>query len=168
MIQLSEIEGLGDEGEDPAVERLGGGFAVAACGDHHHGNARVDAAQLFERLEPVHHRHVQVDEHEIGTTAKHGHDAVRAVGSRLDLVGVPVVEAREELRQDLTDGFFVVDDEDPLRELLRTLIHASHGSIFQKASEMPWVSTNDWHFFPGSYEEDPNPGIASFPGLCQV
>ena len=41
---------------------------VAARGDHHDGHVRVEPAKLLERLQPVHHRHVQVDEHEIGTT----------------------------------------------------------------------------------------------------
>jgi hypothetical protein len=135
VLELAKVEGLGDEGEDPPVEGLGGGLRIAARADHHDGHRRVEPAKLLERLQPVHHRHVQVDEDQIGTALQHHHDAFSAVRSRLDLVGRPVVEAVEELRQHLPDGLLIVDDEDAFRgsveRLVWALICARHGNDLQ-------------------------------------
>src|SRR5947207_2397300 len=118
MVEVQQIDGLRDIGEDAALKRFGRGVGVLVPGEHEDGDADRVAPHVRQHVETAHawHAHVEHDEIEL-FLAKSAHRLV-AVASRREVVGVPVVERFEELDQDLADRRIVVDDQDPLRLLV--------------------------------------------------
>jgi len=115
QIEVAQVERLRDVGEDAGRVGGGGGLGVAVAGDHDDRDRPIDQADLLEDLEPVHPRHVHVEQHEVRAGAQHREVRVGAVRRGLDRVGVPVTEVPEELLQHLDHGRLIVHDEDPLR-----------------------------------------------------
>src|SRR5207249_4503997 len=114
VVELLEVERLGDIREDAAGERLGRGSDVLIAGDHDDRDGDAESADLLEELEPAHPRHVHVEDDEVVPPSQEHHRRIGAVVGRRDLVGVPVLELLEELLEHLDDRALVVDDQDPL------------------------------------------------------
>src|SRR5205823_10571111 len=82
----------------------------AVAGDHDHRRLRTHAPQLGQRLEAVHARHPDVEEHEIGRlVGDHAHGLLAAAGR-----AHPVALVLEHGAEGGLDGRFVVDDQDVL------------------------------------------------------
>src|ERR1043166_6732496 len=127
--EVHVLEGVAQREEDAVrVERLlqkvvgaqlgrfDGGLDGAVARDHHDLGARVELAQLAQRLEPVHALHLHVEQHEVGPEL--GVEAQRlGAGDAPPHVRVPVLE---QLGQGFPDALLVVHDQDaPAHVFLR-------------------------------------------------
>ena len=98
---FDEVEGAQPRG----VHRVGDG---AVSGDHRHGQRLVHLADFGERFEPVHARHLDVEQHEIWPIALDERQAVRTGGGTDE----PVALVLQNHPQRIADGGFVVNDQD--------------------------------------------------------
>jgi len=114
VVEVANVERLGDVREHAAAQRLGRGPGVRVGGDHDDRYVHAETADLLEHLEAAHARHVHVQQDQIELALQQDDHRLRAVFRRLGLVRVRVAELAEEVFQDLDHRGLVVDDQDSL------------------------------------------------------
>ena len=110
LADLVLVEGLGDEVERAALERLDGGVDGAVRGDEHDRQLGLDLERALEQRHPVDLRHLQVGDDEIDVVLAQQVQTLLAVLGRQHVVAV----ARELGGEDLPQVRLVVDDQDLL------------------------------------------------------
>src|SRR5262245_25096369 len=105
MVEVADVEGLGDVSEHTAAQRLGRGLVVRVGGDHDDRDVHAQTAHLLEELEAPHARHVHVQQDQIELALQQDDQRLCAVPRRLGLVRMRVAELTEEiLRTSITGG----------------------------------------------------------------
>src|SRR5690242_7924006 len=101
------VERLLEEIVGAQLGRFDRGLDGAVARDHDDLRARVELAQLAQRLEAVHALHLHVEQHEVGPElGVHAQRlGARGAGPDLDILVL------EQLRQGFPDPLFIVDDE---------------------------------------------------------
>ena len=110
---LGAVERLGDEVHRPTGEGPVAGGRVGVGGQDEDRQVRpvfVEVLQQVDHLEPVHGRHVEVQQHQVGPAELQHLRQRHRVGGR---VHVPVALVPEDPPQEQHVRRFVVDDEDP-------------------------------------------------------
>ena len=107
----AHVGGLGDVVVRAALEGLerGGGASLGDRREHDHRQVGVVLAQLHDGLEPVHHRHLDVEGDDVGVEQRDLRQGDLAVGGRPDDLDVGV--ARQDVRDESSYDDRVVDDE---------------------------------------------------------
>src|SRR5439155_1630422 len=101
------VERLLEEIVGAELGRFDGGLDGAVARDHHDLRARVELAQLAQRLEAVHALHLDVEQHEVGPELGVEAQRLGAGGARAHFE----VLVLEQLGQRLTDALLVVHDQ---------------------------------------------------------
>jgi hypothetical protein len=103
--------GLDQESRRAGPQRAEHVLVGVERGQHHHGRRIGQLADPIDRGEPVHARHAQVHEHDVGAGADHRLDAGRPVlGARHDLDGAAGGQDRPQMG---ADHRLVVHHHDP-------------------------------------------------------
>src|SRR6185436_12569504 len=108
-------------------------------GDHHHLDGRVALLDMPQDLEPVHLRHLDVEDDEVRTVARH---LVEPGGPAVG--GANLVDPLQQHAERLTRPHLVVDDEDarPPHGRRRDA-HTAAGSLITNATSCrPWRSSS--------------------------
>ena len=112
-LEVLEVERLDEEVEGPAVHRHADVAHVAVGGDHDDLDERIDLAHPRQEGEPVHPRHVDVGEHDIGVRVlAQLLQGVLAVGGEDELVDGLADVLAEALLHQQRHVRLVIDDED--------------------------------------------------------
>jgi hypothetical protein len=106
---IGALERLVEEVGRAALDRLDRRAGGAVARDHHDRHGLVHRSQARQHVHPVHARHLDVEQHQVGAVALRQHQAFRP-GRGADEV-VAVVFERHAQR--ITDRRVVVDDENP-------------------------------------------------------
>ena len=83
---LAGLRGLGDEPLRPEAQRGGNGLRVVVRGHDDHGQLRMAATHVRERIEAVRARHVQVQQQQVGARVGFHADQQARDGVGLDEV----------------------------------------------------------------------------------
>ena len=110
LAHLVLVEGLGDEVERAALERLDGGVDRAVRGDEDDGKLGLDLERALEERHAVDLRHLEIGDDEVDVVLAEEMQTLLAVLGGQDVVAV----ARELRGEDLPQVRLVVDDEDLL------------------------------------------------------
>lgn len=111
--EIGEINGLGEEIEGAAIHRCADVAHVAIRGeDHGLDHAAIEGVNAREQLEAIHHRHVDVGDHQfesgIGFDLAQSFGAVASEGELEPEIAIAALEALTD--QDLDIGLIIHDE----------------------------------------------------------
>ncbi len=139
VLEILTREGLDEVLEGAVGQRVPHGLQRGVCRDHHHFDRGVGPLDVTEELEPIHLRHLDVHDHDVGLKPPQQVEGRASVLGRLDLVSGFQQHAERFARTQL-----VVDDEHACERGGRRAHEVASGSVTRKWSSCRPCRTVNW------------------------